>query len=96
MSQTLIVELSSRAYATLEDEADKTGLSLAELAAQSIEQRFGTETPSAAQEAATGQNGRKRFERHFGEVDLGRPTGADNTSIDADLARAYADTHERN
>ncbi len=25
--------------------------------------------------------------RHFGAVDLGRPTGANNHSIDADLAR---------
>ncbi len=30
----------------------------------------------------------------FGSVDLGYPTGADNESIDADLAREYADTHE--
>jgi hypothetical protein len=27
-------------------------------------------------------------------VDLGHPTGADNESIDADLARAYGDNHE--
>ena len=30
----------------------------------------------------------------FGSVDLGYPTGADNESIDADLAREYASTHE--
>ena len=30
----------------------------------------------------------------FGSVDLGHPTGADNESIDRDLARSYADTHE--
>ena len=30
----------------------------------------------------------------FGAVDLGYPTGADNDSIDADLAREYAATHE--
>jgi predicted DNA-binding antitoxin AbrB/MazE fold protein len=30
----------------------------------------------------------------FGSVDLGYPTGADNDSIDADLAREYASTHE--
>lgn len=30
----------------------------------------------------------------FGSVDLGHPTGADNESIDADLAREYASTHE--
>lgn len=30
----------------------------------------------------------------FGSVDLGIPTGADNDSIDADLEREYASTHE--
>lgn len=30
----------------------------------------------------------------FGSVSLGYATGADNESIDADLARAYLDTHE--
>ena len=37
---------------------------------------------------------RERVERHFGAVDLGRATGADNTTIDADLAREYADDHK--
>jgi len=36
-----------------------------------------------------------RLRRHFASVDLGAPTGADNRLIDADLARAYADTHEK-
>jgi hypothetical protein len=40
------------------------------------------------------QKARERFESHFGEVDLGHPTGIDNEQIDEDLARAYADTHE--
>jgi predicted DNA-binding antitoxin AbrB/MazE fold protein len=30
----------------------------------------------------------------FGSVDLRYPTGADNDSIDADLAHEYASTHE--
>ena len=34
------------------------------------------------------------FARQFGNVDLGAPTGSDNESIDADLAREYADNHE--
>jgi len=35
-----------------------------------------------------------RLRRHFGAVNLGHPTGADNAQIDADLARAYADDHQ--
>lgn len=30
----------------------------------------------------------------FGSVSLGHPTGSDNDGIDADLAKAYADTHD--
>jgi len=30
----------------------------------------------------------------FGSVSLGQPTGSDNESIDADLAREYGSTHE--
>jgi antitoxin YefM len=40
------------------------------------------------------QAARERFESHLGEVDLGYATGVDNEQIDAELARAYADTHE--
>jgi hypothetical protein len=40
------------------------------------------------------QAARERCERHFGEVNLGYPTGADNEGIDADLAREYSSTHE--
>ncbi len=35
-----------------------------------------------------------RIMTHAGAVDLGRPTGADNESIDADLAREYGSSHE--
>lgn len=40
------------------------------------------------------QHARGSLEELFGSVSLGHPTGADNESIDRDLARAYADTHE--
>ena len=35
------------------------------------------------------QAAHERLERHFGAVDLGRPTGIDNQGIDRDLAREY-------
>jgi predicted DNA-binding antitoxin AbrB/MazE fold protein len=40
------------------------------------------------------QRSRGTLRELFGSVDLGYPTGADNESIDADLAREYASTHE--
>jgi Helicase HerA, central domain len=36
----------------------------------------------------------ERLQRHAGTASLGYPTGADNESIDADLAREYGSTHE--
>lgn len=50
--------------------------------------RVTIETPSGAQRS------RDTLRELFGSVDLGYPTGADNESIDADLAREYASTHE--
>jgi len=35
-----------------------------------------------------------KLRRHFGAVNLGQPTGADNQSIDADLAQAYGDVNK--
>ena len=34
------------------------------------------------------------FERRIGSLDMGLPMGADNESIDADLAREYATKHD--
>lgn len=43
---------------------------------------------------AASQGSRGTLRELFGSVDLGSPTGADNESIDTDLAREYANTHE--
>ncbi len=50
----------------------------------------------AQKRATNGARGRsgKRLSELFGSVNLGYPTGADNESIDADLSREYANTHE--
>ena len=97
MSQLLKLELSDEAYAALRRLAEGAGTSPADLAARSLERQFGSTTPQprriprteAEKEAA-----RRRFESHFGELSCGYPTGADNDSIDADLAQEYAATHE--
>ena len=92
MSQTLILELNDEVYAALWRQAEAAGTSPASLAAASLEQQFRIE--GSLRNEAEKQAARERFERHFGEVNLGYPTGADNESIDADLAREYADPHE--
>jgi hypothetical protein len=92
MSRMLNLELSDEAYAALRRQAQATGKSLADLAAASLERQFseaGCPRTDAEKQAA-----RDRFEQHFGEVNLGGPTGADNDSIDADLAKEYSTTHQ--
>jgi len=42
----------------------------------------------------TSHESRGTLRELFGSIDLGYPTGADNESIDADLAREYGNNHE--
>jgi|SRR5665213_1778138 len=98
MSHPLTVELSDTAYAVLQLRAHAAAQSPAAVAATALEQHFGAPdglgvTGRPATEAEKNA-ARERFENHFGEVNLGHATGADNESIDADLARAYADSRE--
>lgn len=89
MSHILTVELSEGAYAVLQRHAQAVATTPAEFAVAVLEQRFGAAdkrgklghpTTEADQRAA-----RERFERHFGAVNLGHPSGVDNEAIDADL-----------
>src|SRR3712207_5996358 len=98
MSQTLTVELSDEVYAAIQRQAEKANTSPAQLVTLSLEQHFGRgrnagQTTSLRTEAEL-QVARERFERHFGAVNLGYATGADNESIDADLAGEYINNHE--
>lgn len=94
MSQTLRIKLSDRLYAAIRRKAETDGTSPARWVTRVLEHRLGASavegSPETTEEAA-----RKRFERHFGAVDLGHATGADNEQIDADLAKAYANKHEQ-
>jgi hypothetical protein len=93
MAQTLNIKLSDRAYAVLEQQAQVAGTSAPELASASLERQFGGAGEAAPSEKPR-EEARKRFEQHFGELKLDPPMATDNESIDADLAREYADTHE--
>lgn len=98
MSRTSTLIVSDDVYAALRGQAETTGISPARLAATSLEQQFGREgakrDSGRLRDKAGHQASRQQFARHFGAIDLGHATGADNESIDADLARAYAGTHE--
>ena len=92
MSHSLTIRLKDEAYSRLQQQAIAAGISPEELAAASVERQCETIGPVHSEVQI--QAARERFERHFGEIDLGCPTAADNEGIDADLAREYADKHE--
>ena len=98
MSQTLTLELSDEVYNAIRHHAEVAGTSPAQFAATSLEREFGialgAQAVSAQRTEAEKQAAREQFERLCGAVNLGYPTGTDNESIDADLAREYADSHE--
>ena len=99
MSQALTLELSDDAYTAIRRHAEAARTSPAHWIAVTLEQQYGggREQGVRAQRTETEQQtARERFERHFGEIDLGYATGADNEKIDADLAREYAATQEDN
>lgn len=92
MSQSLTLELSEQVFAMIQQQAQAVGISPAQLAATLLEQQFPhfkLLLDDAEKNAA-----RARFERHFGTLELNDPTDLDNESIDADLAKEYASTHE--
>ncbi|WP_017326473.1 hypothetical protein [Synechococcus sp. PCC 7336] len=92
MSQQLTLELSDEVYAALQRQANAVGLSVAEWVIATLSQKNHTSSNrlnfQVQKDAA-----RLRFRSHAGAVSLGYATDAGNESIDADLARAYADEY---
>ncbi|MEH2378826.1 MAG: hypothetical protein V7K27_07950 [Nostoc sp.] len=94
MSQVLSLELSDEVYAALQQKAEVTGVSLAELVATSIEQQYSSLRREKSQTEIEKEASRQRFRSHAGSINLGYATGAHNESIDADLVKAYSDSSE--
>lgn len=92
MSQQLTLELSDEAYADLQQKANAVGLSITEWIIATLSKQsnaVGEVLPSIEQQ----EQARRKLRSHAGVICLGYPTGVDNQSIDADLARAYADEY---
>ncbi|PZO39660.1 MAG: hypothetical protein DCF19_13860 [Pseudanabaena frigida] len=89
MSQVLTLELSDTDYAEIRQRAELAGVTITEWAISSLKEHKQI-TKSKLQNEAERQAARQRFRRHAGSINLGYATGADNESIDADLAKAYA------
>jgi hypothetical protein len=95
MSHPVTVQLSDEAYSALQLRAQVMAKSPAEVAAATLEEQFGGTTKKKLTDNER-RTAREQLRRHFGAVNLGRPTGTDNEGIDADLAREYGSNHEGN
>jgi len=90
MHTNIAIQLSEHAFSSLVDEASAVGKTPAELAAAVVEKTYSQ--PHA--ESPDANSARSQFERCFGSVDLGRPIGLSNESIDADLANEFESSPE--
>lgn len=93
MSQQLTLEFSDEVYADLQQKANAVGLSITEwIVTVLTHQSNGVSRVLRSVEQQ--EEARQRFRSHAGAISLGYATGADNESIDADLARAYVSEYE--
>lgn len=93
MSKTLTFEVSDALYEAFQDMATKYGRSLEVVALEWLAQH----TPKPRTQL-TEEESREAWTcllRHAGVVSLGHPTSLDNACIEADLVRAYEDTHDQ-
>ncbi|GEM_PF-613154 len=79
-------------YKLLQMTAERTGRLVEELADEWIRQFTPKPRPQLTEEEK--KAAMERLLRHAGAASLGYATGADNESIDADLAREYGSSHE--
>jgi predicted transcriptional regulator len=97
MSHAVTIHLNDAVYTQLQLHASAQAKSPAEVVFDAVEKVLSTAPKKRDRANMTAEEraaARARFERHIGAADLGYPTGVDNESIDADLAREYADTHD--
>jgi hypothetical protein len=92
MSKTLTFEIPDEIYKILEKQAEREGRKVESVALEWLNSVQPAPRPKMTEEER--QASIERFRRHAGAVSLGYPTGADNESIDRDLAREYGSSHE--
>ncbi len=89
MSQQLTLEISDEIYLNLERQANAAKLSVPEWLTTLINRQYGIVNPKL-NNSDVEQESRQRLLDFAGAISLGHSTGIDNESIDADLAKAYA------
>jgi hypothetical protein len=92
MSKTLTFEIQDEIYEAAQQMATKYGRTTEEMILEWLARHRPKPRPPLSEEEL--EAARERLRRHAGAASLSHPTGADNESIDADLAREYGSTHE--
>ena len=92
VESSLSPNIPNEIFVLLQQLAPQLGKTIEELTTEWVE-RYGSKlAPSLSEEER--QAAWARLQRHCGAVSLGHATGAENESIDADLAREYDSVHE--
>lgn len=92
MKHSLTIELSDEVFAFLQRQAFVKQTSVAEYAAELLEQRIKALPRILTDEERDAA--RQRFIRHLGKGTSKCSAGSDNEQIDAELAREYGNSHE--
>ncbi|MCB1512769.1 MAG: hypothetical protein KDJ36_17880 [Hyphomicrobiaceae bacterium] len=91
MTNDLTVHLTPEILSAIQTTATATGRTASEVAAETLAERYGA---LVVPNDVIADEARKRFERHFGSLDMERPIGIENTGIDADLAKQFDSRNE--
>ena len=91
MSQQITLEISDEIYEDWQQRASTAGLTVIEWATAKLNEQHGALKEAKLSEAQK-EAARQGFRRHAGAIEGGCGS-SDNESIDADLARAYANEY---
>ena len=92
MSQILTLKLNDAIFDAIQQQAKAIGTSPELLSANLLEQQFEQVFKQPLDETQR-EAAKKRFENHFGKLNLDGEIDINNESIDSDLVREYANNH---
>jgi hypothetical protein len=92
MSKVLTFEIPDELYEVFEHMAARQGRTAEAVALEYMARHAPQPPPKLTREKR--EEALAQLLKHAGAVSLGYPTGADNESIDSDLAREYGSSHE--
>jgi hypothetical protein len=92
MSQVLTLKLNDTIFTAIQQQAKAMGTSPELLSANLLEQQF-EQVFKKPLDKTERELAKKRFENHFGKLNLDGEIDINNESIDSDLVREYANNH---